>query len=334
MEKPFLVFKIDPAIHYHPYCDDFGPMNMACTIRFIKQLDTELQRCSVMSIGQLVLSVDPGRRQLTNAVMLLGSFLIIKNDMTPKKVSECFTGIPSQLLEDFRDATHLPPDFGLTLLDCWGWLFQGKQCGWLARPTRADSPIWGEIDVEEYEHDDSPRNADMHQVVPGKLIAFSGPRDLGGTMYVDDLASGTCKFSPAHYAGIFLDLGVSDVVRLNEEAYDAWAFNDAGIKHHALVFPHCTEPPDPLVAAFLAIVDAAEGVVAVHCRAGLGSTGTLIAVCMMRSHGFTARAAMGWLRVMLPGSVIGAQLPRRAHPRGAGRSAPRRAISKLGSTKF
>ena len=36
-------------------------------------------------------------------------------------------------------------------------------------------------------------------------------------------------------------------------------------------------------------------------------TGTLIALWMMRAHGFTARAAMGWLRVMRPGSVIGQQ---------------------------
>ncbi len=44
-----------------------------------------------------------------------------------------------------------------------------------------------------------------------------------------------------------------------------------------------------------------------HCKAGLGRTGTLIAVHMMRSHGFTARTAIGWLRLMRPGSVIGEQ---------------------------
>jgi len=307
LDKAFYCFKIDPAIMYHPFCDDFGPMNMACTIRFIKQLDSALASCASKSTGQLVICVDAGRRSLTNAVMLLGSYLVLKNDMNLEQVVKCFAGIPLDLLEDFRDTTHLPPDFGLTLRDCWGGLVQGKQCGWLARPTCADSPLWGEIDIEEYEHDDSPSNADLHQVVPGKLIAFRGPRDLGGAMYADDAARGTRKFSPAYFAGMFREMSVSDVVQLNEEAYDARAFEDAGIKHHALAFDDCTEPPGPLVAAFLAIVGAAEGAVAVHCKAGLGRTGTLIAVWMMRSHGFTARTAMGWLRVMRPGSVIGAQ---------------------------
>jgi hypothetical protein len=45
--------------------------------------------------------------------------------------------------------------------------------------------------------------------------------------------------------------------------------------------------------------------------AGLGRTGTLIALYLMLQRGFTARAAMGWLRItqagMLPGSVIGEQ---------------------------
>ncbi len=42
-----------------------------------------------------------------------------------------------------------------------------------------------------------------------------------------------------------------------------------------------------------------------HCKAGLGCTGTLIALYMMKHHGFAVREAMGWLRIVRPGSVIG-----------------------------
>ena len=282
-------------------------MNMSSTIRFIKLLNAKIAECRKARIPCLVYVVDSGRRALTNAVMLLGAYLILNLDMTPDQVKMRFESKPIDELEDFRDATYMPPDFGLTLHDCWSGLYRGKQIGWIARPSSLDDPLWGEIDMEQYEHYDDPLEADLVEVVPNKLIAFRGPKDLGGAKYVDDPQRWSRRFGPEHFAEVLPDLGVTDVIRLNSPEYDAGVFAAAGIRHHDLFFEDCTEPPGDVVAAFFRIVDSARGVVAVHCHAGLGRTGTLIALHMMRSHGFTARAAMGWLRIMRPGSVIGEQ---------------------------
>ena len=74
-----------------------------------------------------------------------------------------------------------------------------------------------------------------------------------------------------------------------------------------LCIDDCTAPPVEVMALFLALAEGLPGVLAVHCKAGLGRTGTLIALYMMKHHGFTAREAMGWLRIVRPGSVIGPQ---------------------------
>ena len=301
--KSYRYFRLSSAIKYHPFCDDFGPMNMAGIVDFIRSLESEF---SSFPESKILFCVDKGTRNLTNAVFLLGAYMILKEGSTPTAVSGSFDRLDRGLLESYRDATHFEADFRLRLIDCWQGLATGIQHGWVQSASSRET-YWGRVNIEEYRYYDSPYNGDLHEVVPGKFIAFKGPVDVGPFDYRDS-ASGIRTFSPSFYTDIFHKMGVSTIVRLNEPRYDAKVFTSQGFHHYDLEFDDCTNPPDAVVADFLRIADAAPGAIAVHCHAGLGRTGTLIALYLMRTYQFTAREAMGWLRIMRPGSVIGGQV--------------------------
>ena len=97
------------------------------------------------------------------------------------------------------------------------------------------------------------------------------------------------------------------VVRLNRPLYDGRRFGDAGFRMHELYFPDGSCPPPALAARFLELAEAEPGALAVHCKAGLGRTGVLICSYLIKHHGFTAAEAIGYIRVVRPGSVIGLQ---------------------------
>ncbi|KAF4316996.1 hypothetical protein BBO99_00008342 [Phytophthora kernoviae] len=192
----------------------------------------------------------------------------------------------------FHDATPSVCTFNLTILDCLKGLERAMQSGYISIKT---------FDLHEFQHFERVENGDLTWVSP-KFIAFAGPHNV-----YQRTPQGHVMLTPEHYIPYFKKRNVTLVVRLNDKQYDEKKFLSAGIDHLDLIYPDGTNAPMPILMKFIEACEKTSGAVAVHCKAGLGRTGTCIGAYMMKHHLFSAHELIGWLRLCRPGSVIGPQ---------------------------
>ena len=87
-------------------------------------------------------------------------------------------------------------------------------------------------------------------------------------------------------------------------------FEDEGVKVYDMEYPDGSHPPDEIIVKFIELCEqqiSSGKAVAVHCRAGLGRTGTLIGLYIMYKNYWDAATTIAWLRLCRPGSVVGDQ---------------------------
>jgi len=284
-------FSTDNTLCYEPFYDDFGPLNLSKFWRYVQLLRTKFSSPSFKD-KKIVHVCSPDKRKSTNAAWLAGAYLVYECGVSPEDADDIFSVLRGSPFVPFRDASQSPSSFDLRLIDCFAGLAKAKELKYFDLET---------FDCWEYEHYEQVEYGDWNIITP-KFIAFSGP---SGTK--TEIFPGLYSMVPSDYFDIWRRKGVGAVVRLNKKNYQASDFTRAGFRHHDLYFIDGSCPPEPIARRFLEIAEAEPGVLAIHCKAGLGRTGTLIGLYCMKHDGMTAREFIAWNRIVRPGSIIGPQ---------------------------
>ncbi|KAM6219039.1 dual specificity protein phosphatase CDC14A isoform 3-T3 [Rhynchocyon petersi] len=284
-------FSIDEELVYENFYADFGPLNLAMVYRYCCKLNKKLKSYS-LSRKKIVHYTCFDQRKRANAAFLIGAYAVIYLKKTPEEAYRLLISGSNPPYLSFRDASFGYCTYNLTILDCLQGIRKGLQHGFFDFET---------FDVEEYEHYERVENGDFNWIVPGKFLAFSGPHPKS------KIENGYPLHAPEAYFPYFKKHNVTAIVRLNKKIYEAKRFTDAGFEHYDLFFIDGSTPSDNIVRRFLNICENTDGAIAVHCKAGLGRTGTLIACYVMKHYRFTHAEIIAWIRICRPGSIIGPQ---------------------------
>lgn len=276
----------------------FGPMSLMNIKRHCTMVVTSLRHTAGRHLYYTnnfhTLSFQQKR---TNAVFLMGCYLIIEHNYTPvetRNVLDAFTGNVSPYTDMEGSTAH-----ALTLLDCWYAVHQGVMVNQWFRKRDYDVSINlcdGSEDI-------------INWIVPGRLIALEDPKEpryLGRGPKVRSSILEALKQKK-----------VETVVRLNGrdyeyrtsygQPYDSEEFVCCAIKHHDIFFKDGGIPSEAQLNTFLKLVRKAQNPIAVHCHAGRGRTGTLLACALVRFWGFEALHAIAWVRMCRAACIVGVQ---------------------------
>ncbi|XP_003220091.2 dual specificity protein phosphatase CDC14A isoform X1 [Anolis carolinensis] len=284
-------FCTDEELVYENFYADFGPLNLAMLYRFCCKLNKKLKSFS-LSRKKIVYYTNFDQRKRANAAFLIGAYAVIYLKKTPEETYRILLSGSNPPYVPFRDASFGNCTYNLTILDCLQGIKKALQHGFVDFKT---------FDADEYEHYERVENGDFNWIVPGKFLAFSGPHPK------TKIENGYPLHAPEAYFPYFRKHNVTTVIRLNKKIYEAKRFTDGGFEHYDLFFIDGSTPSDSILRQFLNICEEAEGAIAVHCKAGLGRTGTLIACYIMKHYRFTHSEAIAWIRMCRPGSIIGPQ---------------------------
>jgi cell division cycle 14 len=345
-KKQIHFFNMDKELVYWNFFLDFGPLNLGQLVRFSQKLNDKLKKFPVVCFYSsthpakrtnaiylmcawqvLYLSRSPeeayrGFDEFLQSTVPTGSRPPVSDSQGAVTIAE---------LPPFHDASPIACTYDLTVMDCLKGIIKARQHGFFDLDSfnleeyeyfeQVEVCVWlvvGGWRMTERRHERCNnsrgclpsyflQNGDLNWFCRGdkiKILAFAGPS------YLKNISpEGYCTLAPADYIPYFKKNSVDLVVRLNKKNYDEEDFVRSGIRHveHFFIDGSC-----PSMKTLQTVLDSFESVpegkgFAVHCKAGLGRTGTCIGAYLMKHYRFTAAEVIGWMRVCRPGCVIGPQ---------------------------
>lgn len=283
-------FCVDHDLTYTPYHKDFGPLHLGNIYKYVTEVEKLLTRkTSPSTVLYHYTSTCSAKK--TNSCLLVLAYQVIVGDATAEEAWRNFMEQDKVEVHEFIEAGYKPNQYRCSVLDCLRGLEYAIKLGWFHI---------AKFNIKEYQHYERVENGDLNWIVPGKFLAFSSPNDAASN-------KGHKFFTGEALTPVLKKLGVKMVVRLNDPLYDEKVMVNSGIDHVDIFFEDGSCPGPHHIQKFLAAAENCQGAVGVHCKAGLGRTGTLIGLYLMKHYKIPAPALIGWMRLCRPGMVLGNQ---------------------------
>ncbi|XP_029346846.1 dual specificity protein phosphatase CDC14AB-like [Acyrthosiphon pisum] len=284
-----------PGLHFfstdYNYWDDdlapHEPLNLGCLVQYIRYLNDKMYNRRYVSKAIVHYTVE-NSREYNDAAFLIGAYAIVVKQMDPltihsilKNSNYCVNGVDSI----FGLGKN---DYGINLHECLNVVYK-------AMKYRIVN--FNDFNFQEYDN----QCLDMTWIVPDKLVAFRGPIEC------DNTAVGPGRnILLQNFIKYFRENNVKTVIRLNDTEYKSYGyrFSAANINHVDLCFKDGSAPTVAILKTFLQISEQTPHAIAVHCKAGLGRTGTLIGAYLIQHYRMTACEAIAWVRLCRPRSII------------------------------